>query len=124
MVGGGTNDLVIVTGALTLDGTLTIADAGGFSRGVYRLFNYGGALTDNSLVIAGPPARFVAGDMLISTATAGQVNLIVSSGGFGLQFWDGAGTVGDGVASRRLRAFCQMFSSPLRRCRTVMLPSG
>ena len=42
IVGGTTNDLIIVTGALTLDGTLNIADAGGFSRGVYRLINYGG----------------------------------------------------------------------------------
>ena len=35
--------------------------------------------------------------MLISTATAGQVDLIVSTGGFGLQFWDGAGTLGNGA---------------------------
>ena len=60
IVGGGTNDLVIVTGGLTLDGTLNIADAGGFSRGVYRLINYGGALTDNGLLIGGLPTRFVA----------------------------------------------------------------
>ena len=31
------NDLVIVNGAITLDGTLNITDAGGFSRGVYRV---------------------------------------------------------------------------------------
>src|SRR6185436_3057660 len=70
---------------------------GGFSRGVYRLINYGGTLTDNTLLIGGLPAQFAAGDMLISTTTAGQVNLIVSAGGFGLQFWDGAGTVGNGA---------------------------
>ena len=55
IVGGTTNDLIIVTGGLTLDGTLNIADAGGFSRGVYRLINYGGALTDNGLLIGGVP---------------------------------------------------------------------
>ncbi|HEY5711418.1 MAG TPA: autotransporter-associated beta strand repeat-containing protein [Allosphingosinicella sp.] len=97
VVGGGVSDLVNVAGALTLDGTLNIADAGGFSRGVYRLFDYGGALTDNGLLIGGLPGQFVAGDMLISTATSGQVNLIVSTGGFGLQFWDGAGTAGNGA---------------------------
>ena len=97
IVGGTTNDLIVVTGGLTLDGTLYIADAGGFSRGVYRLIDYGGALTDNGLLIGGLPSRFVAGDMLISTATAGEVNLIVSAGGFGLQFWDGPNTVGNGM---------------------------
>ncbi|KQY35455.1 hypothetical protein ASD38_02545 [Caulobacter sp. Root487D2Y] len=97
IVGGGTNDLTIVTGDLTLDGTLNIADAGGFGRGVYRLINYGGVLTDNGLAVAGLPTRFVPGDMLVSTATAGQVDLIVNAGGFGLQFWDGPDTAGDAV---------------------------
>jgi hypothetical protein len=48
-------------------------------------------------VIDGLPTRFAGTDMLISTATAGQVDLIVNSGGFGLQFWDGASTVGNGL---------------------------
>lgn len=94
-IAGGINDLVNITGALTLDGTLNIVNAGGFSRGVYRLINYGGALTDNGLLIGGLPTRFVGSDMLVSTTTAGQVDLIVNSGGFGLQFWDGAGTIGN-----------------------------
>ena len=97
IVGGTTNDLIIVTGGLTLDGTLYIADAGGFSRGVYRLINYGGTLTDNGLVLGSLPTRFAASDMLISTVTPGEVNLIVSTGGFGLQFWDGANTVANGA---------------------------
>jgi outer membrane autotransporter protein len=97
IAGGGVSDLTVVTGDLTLDGTLNIADTGGFSRGVYRLINYGGALIDNGLLIAGLPSRFVAGDLLISTMTAGQVDLIVNAGGFGLQFWDGLDSVGDGV---------------------------
>ena len=41
VVGGTSNDLVIVTGALTLGGTLNINDLGSFGTGVYRLFNYG-----------------------------------------------------------------------------------
>ena len=97
IVGGTTNDLIVVTGGLTLDGTLYVADAGGFSRGVYRLINYGGSLTDNGLLFGGLPTRFVASDLLISTVTPGEVNLIVSTGGFGLQFWDGANTVGNGT---------------------------
>ena len=35
--------------------------------------------------------------MAISTATPGEVNLIVSGGGFGLQFWDGPNSVGNGA---------------------------
>ena len=97
VVGSGVNDLTMVNGALTLDGTLNVADAGGFSQGVYRVINYGGALTDNGLVLGTMPSRFVAGDMLISTATPGEVNLIVSAGGFGLQFWDGPNTLGNGA---------------------------
>ena len=42
VVGGEANDLAIVNGALTLDGSLNLADAGGLSRGVYRIINYGG----------------------------------------------------------------------------------
>src|SRR4029077_19555148 len=42
VVGSGVNDLTIVTGALTLDGSLNVADAGGFSQGVYRIIDYGG----------------------------------------------------------------------------------
>ena len=31
--------------------------AAGFSRGVYRLIDYGGALTDNGLLLGGLPDR-------------------------------------------------------------------
>src|SRR5262249_50186208 len=43
--------VISVTGALTLAGTLNVTDAGGFGLGSYRLMSYGGALTDNRLVI-------------------------------------------------------------------------
>ena len=60
---------------------------------------YGGALTDNGLQLGGLPPRFRStGFMAISTATPGEVNLIVSGGGFGLQFWDGPNSAGNGLA--------------------------
>jgi fibronectin-binding autotransporter adhesin len=44
----GTNsDLTAVSGNLSLDGTLNIADAGGFITNTYTLFTYVGTLTDN-----------------------------------------------------------------------------
>ena len=98
VVGGDVNDLTVVNGALTLDGSLNLADAGGLSRGVYRIINYGGALTDNGLVLASLPSRFLTNEMLISTATAGEVNLIISpTSSFGLEFWDGPNTLGNGA---------------------------
>jgi len=54
---------------------------GGFGRGVYRLIDYGGALIDNGLLVAGLPTRFAPGDMLVSTAAAGQVDLTVNACG-------------------------------------------
>ncbi len=37
-----------VKGDLTLGGTLNVTeDVGGFGAGVYRIFDYGGTLTDN-----------------------------------------------------------------------------
>lgn len=97
IVGGLANDLTEVTGNLTLAGVLNVTDVGGFGTGVYRLFDYGGALANNGLAFGVLPTSFTASDLLIQTAVAGQVNLIVQSGGFALQFWDGANTVGNGV---------------------------
>jgi autotransporter-associated beta strand protein len=97
IVGGGINDLTIVNGALTLDGTLSLFDAGGLGLGVYRLIDYGGSLTDNGLALGPLPTGFSTADLVISTATPNQVNLIVSAGGFGLQFWDGPNTAGNGI---------------------------
>ena len=96
IVGGRINDLVIVNGGLTLDGTLNVTDVGGFSQGVYRLISYGGPFTDNGLDLGGLPDRFrTIGGISISTATPGEVNLLVS-GGFDLQFWDGPNSFGNG----------------------------
>jgi polygalacturonase len=76
----GTNsDLTAVSGNLTLDGTLNITDAGGLTNTTYRLFNYGGTLTDNGLTVGTTPSTSFT--YTVSTSTTGQVNLIVSSGG-------------------------------------------
>ncbi|MGV1822463.1 autotransporter domain-containing protein [Agrobacterium tumefaciens] len=77
-----------VGGNLTLDGKLQVTDQGGFGAGVYRLFDYAGALTDNGLTIGSTPAGVVADDLSIQTAVEGRVNL-VSTAGAELGFWDG-----------------------------------
>jgi fibronectin-binding autotransporter adhesin len=96
-VGGALNDLVNVGGNLVLDGTLNVSvPAGGaFGVGVYRLFNYGGALTDNGLTLGTLPATGVT----VQTSVAGQVNLI-NGAGLALNFWDGGSAPrGDNVVS-------------------------
>lgn len=86
VAGGSLNDLVDVGGDLVLDGTLnvTVPGGGSFGPGIYRLFNYGGALTDNGLALGAIPGSGVA----VQTAISGQVNL-VNSAGLTLSFWDG-----------------------------------
>ena len=96
VVGGSTNDLIIVNGALILDGILDVVARPEFSNGIYRLINYTGALTDNGLVTGVVPT----GTYVVQIAAAGQVNLVVS-GIIGstpnIQFWDGATTTADGT---------------------------
>src|SRR3546814_7751751 len=57
-VGGELNDLIEVGGDLVLDGTLDVSvPAGGtFGPGIYRVINYGGALTNNGLDLGVMPA--------------------------------------------------------------------
>jgi fibronectin-binding autotransporter adhesin len=77
IAGSGINDLITVGGQLTLDGTLQVIELGGsLTNGMYRLFNYTGALTDNTLTI---DAAFLAGHAgsTIDTSFANQVNLQV-----------------------------------------------
>jgi outer membrane autotransporter protein len=76
-------------GNLTLDGLLNVTDAGGFGSGVYRLFNYGGTLTDNGLELGALPGGATGN---IQTVIANQVNLVVGSA---VQFWDGGDTTAD-----------------------------
>jgi len=95
----GTGDRIQVNGNLTLDGTLNINDIGGFGEGVYRLFNYTGALTDNGLLIGTVPGTANAGLMTLQTNVATQVNLVYGTpAATTIQFWDGTDNSGDGVA--------------------------
>jgi outer membrane autotransporter protein len=89
--------VVAVAGNLTLDGTLNVTDAGGFGPGVYRLFSYGGALSDNGLVIGAVPGSVALGDLSLQTAIANQINLVVQGAAGSLQFWNGSQTTPDGT---------------------------
>lgn len=93
-----------VSGNLTLDGTLNITDGGGLGNGVYRLFNYGGNLTNNLLSVGTLPTGVAPGEVQLQSAIANQINLLFNSPNLIVQFWDGNnsfpnGTVegGDGV---------------------------
>jgi fibronectin-binding autotransporter adhesin len=92
VVGGPTNDLVNVTGNLTLGGTLSV-DAP--SAGYYRLFNYGTLTPSNFATIAGSSN----GTPVVLTNVPNQVNLSIAAAGQRIQFWDGADQAGNGVVN-------------------------
>lgn len=80
--GGGINDLISVTGNLTLDGILNLTPTSGdflsaVSGNAWRLFNYTGSLTNNTLALGTMPALGSGLSWNINTATANQVNLVV-----------------------------------------------
>ncbi|WP_246677279.1 MULTISPECIES: autotransporter-associated beta strand repeat-containing protein [unclassified Mesorhizobium] len=83
VVGGAYNDLAVVHGNLTLDGTINVTEApgGNFGPGIYRVISYDGTLTDNGLDSNSPTH-------VVQTSIAGQVNLIDISA-MTLNFWDG-----------------------------------
>lgn len=81
-IGGVVNDLVSVTGNLTLDGILNLTPTSGDFLSVtegnsWRLFNYSGTLTDNTLAFGSMPSLGSGLGWSIDTATSGQVNLVV-----------------------------------------------
>jgi autotransporter-associated beta strand protein len=113
-VGGGVNDLITGVGNLTLDVTqfddnftplgtdasievlinLTDNQLAGGTAGSYRLIEYNGSLTNvaNSSVTFAPQLQGIGQTrqtLSVSTATAGQVNLVVS-GAAGNQTWTGS----------------------------------
>ncbi|MGO4670237.1 autotransporter domain-containing protein [Bosea sp. 2RAB26] len=88
VAGGTTNDRVIVTGNLTLGGTLNIQGAP--SAGYYRLFDYGGAVAGSFGTVNA--TGFTSSDVL--TNVPGQVNLALRNAGQQMQFWDGGDTTG------------------------------
>jgi autotransporter-associated beta strand protein len=72
----GTNsDQLVAGGDLTLGGTLTITNTGGFGPGTYTLITYGGELAAGTLLVSDAPAGY---DYTVSTNTPGQINLIVA----------------------------------------------
>lgn len=84
-----------VAGDLTLGGTLDVTDLGGFAPGLYRLVDYGGALTDNGMSIGDVPDGSDAAQMYIQTSVAHQINLVNMSGA-DLNFWDGGNMANHG----------------------------
>lgn len=82
------NALFNINTNLTLNGNLNVIDQGGFGAGIYRLFDYGGTLTNFGMVIGTTPAGVTARDLTIQTSVVGQVNL-ASTAGTTLRFWDG-----------------------------------
>jgi outer membrane autotransporter protein len=99
VIGSGVSDLNIVNGNLTLDGVLNTTALTGFGPGAYRLFNYGGALTDNTLDIGTVPAGFLASNFIVVTGLPNEVDLLVLAGPLpaSVQFWDGMDTEGNGI---------------------------
>lgn len=83
-VGGGINDLGIVGGTLTLDGTLNVSELtlGSFlsanAGDQWRLFDYTTGLTDNGLTLGLTPTLSGGLGFEIDTGTFGQVNLVVT----------------------------------------------
>ena len=74
---GSNSDLTVVSSNLTLDGTINITDAGGFTNGTYTIFTYGGTLTDNGLTIGTTPDSSLC--YTINTNTLGTVSLTVNA---------------------------------------------
>ena len=100
ITGSTLNDLAIVTGNLTLDGLLNLV-ADPLADGYYRLFSYGGNLTDNGLMLGVLPIGTTA---TVLTNVAGEVNLRVGVA-TGALFWDGGvanasnGTINGGTGT-------------------------
>lgn len=102
IIGGTENDLLTITGDLTLDGILQIVAGASFDKGTYRLMNYSGFLTDGGLTLE---AAFLANfpGSFIDTGTGGQVNLVVvPEPGAAMAFLGGLGAV-LGLSRRRRR---------------------
>jgi autotransporter-associated beta strand protein len=92
VVGGANNDLVNVTGNLTLGGTLSVNAP---SAGYYRLFNYGTMTASSFGTINGSSN----GTPTALTNVPNQVNLSIAGAGQRIQFWDGADQTGNGVVN-------------------------
>ena len=89
------NALFDVTGDLALNGTLNVESGSVMGTGVYRIFDYTGNLTENTMTL-GTIADSNIADFNLQTAINHQVNL-VNTAGRSMFFWDGAGPGNDGI---------------------------
>jgi outer membrane autotransporter protein len=80
-------ELFNVDGNLTLAGTLKVNNLGGFSAGEYDIFHYGGALTDNKMILIGGKSD----SLSLDTHNPHKVYL-VNTDGMILHYWDGGDT--------------------------------
>ncbi|MCC6126847.1 MAG: autotransporter-associated beta strand repeat-containing protein [Pirellulales bacterium] len=95
-IGGGVNDLLTVGGNLNLAGntTLTVNSldlVNGLASATYRLIDYTGTLTGNAANFSVSGLGGTRQNYTVSTATAKQVNLIVTGAPLSLT-WKGNGT--------------------------------
>ncbi len=74
--GGGVNDFISATGALSLGGTLQVTTLPGFGTGSYPIISYAGALTGSGLVLQSAFLTAYPGSF-IDTGTANIVSLVV-----------------------------------------------
>ena len=85
----GIADLITVNGDIGFGGTINVNALAGFAPGTYRLINYAG-ISSGAFAGVNVPVGYT---FVLDTATANQVNLIVSLLGVGpFSFWDGAAT--------------------------------
>ncbi|CAO3928989.1 autotransporter-associated beta strand repeat-containing protein [Achromobacter mucicolens] len=87
---------VTVAQNLQLDGVLNITDGGNLGTGVYRLFAYGGTLTDNGVQFGALPANLSTADLTLQNQP-NQINLVLQTQPGEIQFWNGAKTTPDGI---------------------------
>lgn len=80
-----------VHGALDLNGTLDVETNGSAAVGVYRVFDYDGAL--NGELKLGTFTEDSANNWSIQDNIAGEINLL-NTGGLTVQYWDGTKTTG------------------------------
>ncbi|MGD1084165.1 MAG: MBG domain-containing protein [Verrucomicrobiota bacterium] len=95
---GTSSDKTAVGGNLTLNGTLNLTAAAGFTSGTYTLFTYGGALTLGTVTM-NLPANTSAS---INTSTPGQVNLVVGALQTNIPAFPGALGFGAGAYGARI----------------------
>ncbi|WP_313697188.1 autotransporter-associated beta strand repeat-containing protein [Achromobacter sp.] len=87
---------VTVAQNLRLDGVLNITDGGNLGTGVYRLFAYGGSLTDNGMQFGTLPSSLATADLQLQNQP-NQINLVLQMEPGEIQFWNGAKTTPDGI---------------------------